>query len=310
MRKVLFVICALLFAWMIWRCGISLLWENLLAWNWTLLLCILVWAIGYVLNTFSFAQVLKCYQQGVNKPAWRRFGRVSVLTVGGYALNYLTPFGLLGGEPWRIHQLRKDLDPLSANSAVAYYAVMHITSHIAFWIIGAFYAVFAMPEMMQEYMWQFGLIIVGILAALVIVYMVGVRKGWIGDLRSLMQHHPKELGEAFFLELLSRMVNVVEYWLLLEIAMPDSLLSGYWAAYLVVAFSSLFANVLFFCPLQMGTREGGILLILAALLPMQETDLLFPLAVSISFATRIREFFWIAVGMLMMRFGVSSKVSE
>jgi hypothetical protein len=57
------------------------------------------------------------------------------------------------------------------------------------------------------------------------------------------------------------------------------------------------SNVLFFSPLQVGTREGGILLALQYLL----TGQLLPVALTLSFATRIREFCWIAVGLAIMK---------
>ena len=72
---------------------------------------------------------------------------------------------------------------------------------------------------------------------------------------------------------------------------------GYFEALLVVAFSSLLANILFFSPMQVGTREGGILLALQYLL----SGHLLPVALTLSFATRIREFFWIAVGLAIMK---------
>jgi fermentation-respiration switch protein FrsA (DUF1100 family) len=112
------------------------------------------------------------------------------------------------------------------------------------------------------------------------------------------------------LEFASRIVNVAEYWLLLGVAFPDSTLATYGAAFLVVAFSSLFANALFFSPLQMGTREGGILLALQAFLPSLTLAGLLPAAVSISFATRIREFFWILVGMLLIIIEQRKKLSK
>lgn len=302
LQKVLFVICALLLAWMVWRSGVSNLWQNLLDWNWVLLACIVVWAVGYLLNTVSFMQIIRCYLPKPMPPCEAiRMG--GVLTLSGYALNYVTPFGLLGGEPWRIFHLRKVMDHRSANSAVAYYAMMHVLSHIVFWMIGAVYAMSALEPLMNRY-WR----TVCVTIVLVVVLLIGLiylchRKGWIGNLWTLLQEHPREFWSALLLELASRMVNVIEYWLLLSAAFPDSVLDTYGAAYLVVAFSSLFANILFFSPLQMGTREGGILLILMAFLPNGiETELL-PIAVSISFATRIREFFWIGVGLLLMRFG-------
>jgi hypothetical protein len=96
------------------------------------------------------------------------------------------------------------------------------------------------------------------------------------------------------------LVNVLEYWLLMQGILPDGMASTYGGAFLVVAFSSLFANLLFFSPMQMGTREGGVYLALQWLLPSILASELFGIAVSICFATRIRELFWILVGLLMI----------
>ena len=118
-------------------------------------------------------------------------------------------------------------------------------------------------------------------------------------------------AKALGLELLSRLVNVTEYWLIMQ-ALGFTAFS-YGDALLVVAFSSLLANLLFFSPLQMGTREGGILLALQYLVPSVALSLpsgttLLAVAVALSFATRLRELIWIAIGLAMMRMkGTSDK---
>lgn len=285
---------------MIWMADPSLLWENVLQWNWILLACILVWAVGYFLNTISFHQVISCYTSDQTS----LIGWVETLqfTIGGYALNYVTPFGLLGGEPWRIYQLRKTMDKSSANSAVTYYAMLHVLSHILFWMIGVAFG-FSLFEVSFETVETNVCVIVGVfvllLVLLLVAYRAAVKKGWIGSVKQLLKEHPTIFCQALLLELSSRMVNVVEYWLLMRFVFPDGVLGSYTSAYLVVAFSSLFANLLFFSPMQMGTREGGIFLALQALVP-SETELL-PIAVSISFATRIREIIWILIGLLIVK---------
>lgn len=299
MRKVLFVICALLLGWMVWQVGPMELWQNLLDWNIVLLWCILIWLVGYLFNTVSFMQIIRCFQPE-HTFCWKTIRRAVGLTIGGYALNYITPFGLLGGEPWRIHQLRQDMKPQDANSAVAYYAMMHVCSHVLFWLIGVGLALLYMGAAVYDYLPEIAWTCGAVACLIGVLLYVGVRKGWIRDLRWLLTNHPVQFWSALILELISRVVNVVEYWLLLQCAFGDNAMSTYVAAYLVVAFSSLFANVFFFSPLQMGTREGGILFVLEALLPSSVVWDLMPIAVSISFATRIREFFWIMVGMAMI----------
>lgn len=308
-KCLIFTVFLALLGWMVWAAGPAQLWHNLLAWNWVLLACIATWAVGYLLNAASFRVVIGCFMaNGAPSANHLKIGflRLMSLTVGGYALNYVTPFGLLGGEPWRIYRLRRLLPAADANSAVIYYAMMHVCSHVVFWLIGLVYAFFALRDVL------FGLlanvtdvailaaVVVAVLLAIIIAIRVAVRKGWIRDLRVLLANDPRKFLGALALELASRMVNVIEFWLLLSVAFPGSEVASYGAAYLVVAFSSLFANALFFSPMQIGTREGGILLILQPLLPAMTTGELLPLAISISLATRIREFFWIGVGLMLI----------
>ncbi len=311
-KCLIFTFFIALLGWMVWTAGPAQLWSHLIAWNWVLVACIAVWAVGYLLNAASFRLVIGCFMANDPASANHRtigFRRLMSLTIGGYALNYVTPFGLLGGEPWRIYRLRRLLPAADANSAVVYYAMMHVCSHVIFWLIGLVYAFFALRGVLAVLLADVTdvvilvTVIALVLLAIVIAFRVAVRKGWIRDLRTLLANHPKQFVGALALELASRMVNVAEFWLLLGVAFPGSEVAGYGAAYLVVAFSSLFANALFFSPMQLGTREGGILLILQALLPAMTAGELLPWAISISLATRIREFFWIGAGLLMIAIG-------
>jgi hypothetical protein len=69
------------------------------------------------------------------------------------------------------------------------------------------------------------------------------------------------------------------------------------ACILIVAFTSLFANIFFFSPLQMGTREGGFAL--------STGGLSIPSAFGLytSLITRVRELVWIIIGVLLMKVG-------
>ncbi len=295
-KKLLFALCLVVLGWMVWQADPSLLWQNMLRWNWALVACVAVWAIGYCLNTASFRYVIRCFKSDASI-GWMQTLK---LTIGGYALNYVTPFGLLGGEPWRIYHLRKQMENQAANSAVTYYAMMHVLSHILFWLIGVMMSF----QLVSEQLDHVNVNVLILVTVFVIVFVVcgyryAVKRTWITSLKTLLSEHPAYFCNALLLELASRMVNVVEYWVLMQIVFPDSALSSYTSAYLVVAFSSLFANLLFFSPMQMGTREGGIFLALQALAPTLPE--LFPVAVSISFATRIREIIWIIIGLFIVK---------
>lgn len=68
-------------------------------------------------------------------------------------------------------------------------------------------------------------------------------------------------------------------------------------SFLILAFTSLFANLLFFLPLQLGGREGGFTMSTSQMGMTSEMGLF------ISIICRVREVFWTAVGLLLMKIG-------
>ena len=302
LRALLFVICFALLAWMVIEAGPRLLWQTLCQLPVAIALCVGVWGVGYTLNAASFRQVV----WGM-APDGRRalsFFEILRITISGYALNYITPFGLLGGEPWRIVALRPHLGTERATQSVVLYSMMHIASHFCFWLLSALVVLAGVTQLTQGVSLP-ALVSIVIVALMLLglfwrLYRRGIALRFMRRWVDWPLLNPSLLPSAHFLralglELLSRLVNVIEYWIIMQALGFAEF--GYLQALLVVAFSSLLANLLFFSPLQMGTREGGIFLALQYLLP--DGDLL-PVALTLSFATRIREFLWIAIGLLFM----------
>ena len=64
---------------------------------------------------------------------------------------------------------------------------------------------------------------------------------------------------------------------------------------LILAFTSLFANLIGFLPLQLGVQEGGFMLSIAAL------GLSAAIGMFVSIICRVREIIWIAIGLLLMK---------
>lgn len=324
LRWLLVALCVALLGWMVWKAGPSHLWQTLCSMPLAIGLSVAVWGIGYLLNAASFSQVIRGVvgaSSASSASDGPSFLHVLRLTVSGYAINYITPFGLLGGEPYRVLMLKRSCGTQCATQSVVLYSMMHVASHFCFWLLSLFVAL-AMPTLWQggdasigiaateaqTVLWLvvLTLVFVALLLLLWRLYRRGIALRFLRRWVDWPLLNPSLLSSASFLralslELASRLVNVVEYWLIMQWLGYSEF--GYAHALLVVAFSSLLANVLFFSPLQMGTREGGILLALQGFMPGQ----LLPVALTLSFATRIREFVWIAIGLAIMRLSGKDK---
>lgn len=253
-------------------------WQLFVEMPFPILASIAVWAVVYLLNTASFA----CVLSGVP-----RFSLLRV-TISGYALNYITPFGLLGGEPYRVWYLKRYMSASQAAWGVGLYASMHVASHFVLWII----AIVIGMEMFFS--------VVSYVPFVLAALGVCIVTAWLS--------HKRHIGFrtavlSLFAEFLSRVVGILEYWMLMCAAgLHDATFAD---AYMVVAISSLVANVLFFSPMQAGTREAGITLALALLYGGGAEAALQPeyiaLGVTISLATRIRELVWIVIGLVISK---------
>lgn len=319
-KFLLFVCGFALLAWMVMKAGPAQLWQTLTDMPFTILGCVAIWGIGYLLNAKSFQQILfsMCDSMGQER---RRlsFWQILRLTISGYAINYITPFGLLGGEPYRVLVLRPVLGAEKATHSVVLYSMMHVASHFCLWLLSIIWAVYAVQGISADHWIGLTTTLVAVSSLLILMWylyrhgiMLRFMRRWVDW--PLLNPGLLPAGcfaRALMYELLSRLFNVLEYWLIMQALGFDRF--NYGNALLVVAFSSLLANLLFFSPLQMGTREGGILLALQYLVPSVVAAIglgapLLATAVALSFATRLREFIWIAMGLLLMRVsGTSDK---
>ena len=111
------------------------LWEHLTHAGYWLIPIIGVWIFVYGLNALAWKAII---EGNIGGPAPISFWRIYRLTVTGYALNYATPVGGLGGEPYRILELSKDIDKQHATSSVILYAMMHFFAHFWFWFVSIF----------------------------------------------------------------------------------------------------------------------------------------------------------------------------
>lgn len=283
-------------------------------------LILVLWLFVYMVNTLSWYLIIT----DDGKCPGLTFWRVFKLSVSGFALNYTTPCGLMGGEPYRIMELAPYTGVSKATSSVILYVMMHIFSHFWFWLLSIFlyiilYPVGASMAAMLVVIGSFCLLAIyffsrGYRAGMaqkaigVLTYMPFV-KGWAvrfaaskqamllqidSQIAMLHQQHKGTFYASLLLELFARITQSVEIYLILkafstEVSMADCVL--------ILAFSSLFSNLLFFSPMQLGAREGGLALAVDGL------HLSGALGVYTGLITRLRELFWIAIGILLIKVG-------
>jgi len=309
------------------------LWDHLCHAGYWLIPIIGVWIIVYALNALAWKAIIEGNIQGKMPVSFWRLYR---LTITGYALNYATPVGGLGGEPYRIMELSKDIDKQHATSSVILYAMMHFFAHFWFWFISIFiYLALVMIGDLPINMTigtTLGIIVVFCLFFFylfskgykngLVKYVLGVvanipgLKKWtlhfwarhseaIGNIdkqiAALYGQDTRAFYRSLVLEYFSRVIQSSEVmFMLLLFGIDcgggwDGLTLTFLHSILIVAFTTLFANLIGFLPMQLGVQEGGFVLSIAAL------GLSAALGIFVSIICRVREIIWIAIGMALMK---------
>ncbi len=309
------------------------LWDHLCHAGYWLIPIVGVWIIVYGLNAFAWKAIIEGNIQGKMPVSFWRLYR---LTITGYALNYATPVGGLGGEPYRIMELSKDIDKQHATSSVILYAMMHFFAHFWFWFISIFIylALVIIGDLPIN-------VTIGTTLGIIVVFCLfffylfskGYRNGLVKYVLGVVANIPglkkwtlrfwarhseaienidKQIAalygqdtRAFYrslvLEYFSRVVQSSEVmFMLLLFGIDcgggwDGLTLTFLHSILIVAFTTLFANLIGFLPMQLGVQEGGFVLSIAAL------GLSAALGIFVSIICRVREIIWIAIGMALMK---------
>ena len=288
-------------------------------------LIVLLWGFIYLVNACSFGLIIN---DGTGKRV--PFGKVFQLTVSGYALNYVTPLGLMGGEPYRILELQGYVGGRKAASAVILYSMMHICSHFCFWLsaVALYVVLYFVADGYGLDVWMS--VMLGVMTVVFVfvlwLFTLGYRMGFVVKVFSLLSRipllrkwsagfldrHRADMEEvdsqiaflhsqrrapfwwSLLLEYAARVVSCLEYWLLIGMLMPGF---TFWDSILVRAFSSLFSNLLFFSPMQMGGYEGGMALAAGGVQVPGAYGLYTALV------ARLRQIVWTIIGIIIMKVG-------
>ncbi len=299
------------------------LWQQLCETGYWLLPIIGMWLPLYMMNTLAWRVIIRG-----SGPCPVPYWQLVKITISAFALNYATPVGLLGGEPYKILEVKASLGTERASSSVLLFAMMHVFSHFWYWLTAVvLYALF-LPVNVGE-----GILLVLVAlfcVAVIYLFVKGYRNGMVIKLLHLLGHLPgcrawanrfeQKNGQrlanidqqiaalhaqnrlsfyaSFFLEYIGRVLQSFEiFFMLLLFGAAEASVMTFVHAFIILAFTSLFANMLFFIPLQLGGREGGF--------AMSVANMGFngQVGMSVSLLCRVRELFWVAIGMLLIKVG-------
>ena len=277
-----------------------------------------LWAVLYVFNTAAWYIIIK--SQAPTEPL--SFQWLYKITVSGFALNYATPGGLMGGEPYRIMELAPKIGAERASSSVILYVMTHVFSHLWFWLISA--VLFVLTQHTSPFMAIVLTAVAAFCIAAIWFFLKGYKQGLAMRLMKILRHlpfvkkwakpfiekhreqldnidrqiaalhnqNPHTFFAAVFLELACRFASALEIMFILLLLMPGV---NYIQCVLILAFPSLFANMLFFMPLQLGGREGGFLMSAGGL------GMTASAGIFVALIVRIRELVWTAIGLLLIK---------
>lgn len=298
-------------------------WQGLRHAGYWFVAVLVLWIFLYIFNTSAWYLIINAGGKSKVNFLW-----LYKVTISGFALNYATPGGLMGGEPYRIMELAPKIGTERASSSVILYAMTHIFSHFWFWFISIFLYVATQP--MSVFMASFLLAAAAFCMLGLWFFIIGYRKGLANRVMNLLRHmplvkkwaqpfvekhreqldtidtqiaalhkqSPKTFVMAVVLEVACRILSALEVYFILLVVNPGI---SYVQCILIIAFTTLFANMLFFMPLQLVGREGGFLMSATRLGATASGGILVALIV------RLRELVWTGIGLLLIKFGKSAK---
>ncbi len=300
-------------------------WKDITHAGYWFLCVLLLWGFLYMLNAAAWYLIIDSIgnEQGVCRKCKVGFWWLYKITISAFALNYATPGGLMGGEPYRIMSLSPKIGTQRASSSVILYVMTHIYSHFWVWLLAV--PLYLITEVVTPLtylvlppiaiiclvaIWFFirgyknGIAMTG----MKVLSHIPVLKRWAQpfidrnrdkldaidqQIAALHNQNPRTFAAAVFLEFNCRIISTLEIFFILMVIMPDVTFTR---CILIYSFTTLFANMLFFLPLQLGGREGGFLMSTEGLSMTARAGIFVALLV------RVRELIWTAIGLLLIKF--------
>lgn len=327
-----FIFGIVVLAFMVTQLDFAEVWRGLSHAGYWFFAVVALWAFLYIFNTASWWLIIRSVKPAANvSPLW-----LYKVTVSAFSLNYATPGGLMGGEPYRIMMLSPKIGAECASSSVILFVMTHVFSHFWFWLLSIPLYLFIQPVNPLTAVLMSVMAVVCLSA--IWFFLKGYKKGLAVATMNLLRHLPlvKRWAEPFVerhreqlaridnqiaalhnqqprtfitavsLELACRIASALEVYFILMVfsrGLPEGVVAtfSYLDCILIISFTTLLANILFFMPLQLGGREGGFYVSTTTLGLGLTTATAAQAAIFVALIVRIRELVWTGLGLLLIK---------
>ena len=315
LQLALFLLGAVVFGYLVARIGVGQLVSDAARSGFMLVPIVLLYAVVYGCS----ARAWQLTMGDSNRP---RFWRTFAMTISAGALNVLTPVINAGGEPFRVAALAPWLGTRRAAGSVILHRMLHSVAYVLVWLTAIVLAFALLPRETPNAVFVMlgvvGLVLLGIIALFLSAHRSGLLErvlNWMArvpllrrlaarleprramlvevdqQITEFYHRQPGRFVQAILLEYLSRCIFMLE--LMLIVASLGFRL-GYLHAFAIGGLEAIAGNVTFLVPFELGAREGAFYLLfnLFGLDPQ--------LGLYTSIVSRVRDFVWIAAGLLLI----------
>lgn len=331
-----FIFGIIVLAFMVTQLDFAEVWRGLSHAGYWFLAVVVLWAFLYIFNTCSWRLIIGSVCADTVNVQPVPFWWLYKVTVSGFALNYATPGGLMGGEPYRIMMLSPRIGTERASSSVILYVMTHIFSHFWFWLLSI--PLYLLVQSVNPFTGCLLLVMAVVCVAAIWFFLRGYKKGLAVATMNLLRHlplvrrwaesfvdrhqeqlaridqqiatlhnqRPRRFAAAVGLELACRIASALEVYFILLVfsqGLPVGEVADftYLDCILIISFTTLLANILFFMPLQLGGREGGFFLSITTLGMGLTAVWAAQAAIFVALIVRVRELVWTGIGLLLIK---------
>jgi lysylphosphatidylglycerol synthase-like protein len=305
-----FILGAVVLTLLIRHSGAAMLWHTLRESAWVIGPVIAVWGLVYACNARAWQLLIP------TRPKEFTFWRAYLLTLGSFAMNYSIPALSVGGEPLKIAGATTWIGRQRAVGSVVGFRLLHATAHVIVLLIAMVPAAILLPHTPLVFA---ALLVTSCVIAVAAVFLLSQHRAGIFERgvallgrfrflrklstrlernRPLLQELDCELTAvhntpggfkwALGMELTGRMLSTLEYALIFwGLGLGFDVVRGF----VVANLATLFTNLLFFMPFEMGSKEGGAFIVFAWL------GMDPKLGTSAALLSRVRELAWMALGL-------------